>query len=389
MEAQHVAGYAASMLRLLVVSLLIQTVVGPCDAVCGRAIGEEVVEGGVEGEGEGEGLSATSSFLHLEGGVVVEDPLALDDLVPVGAGRFGGAPVVVGASVVDGALDGDLVIVVDPLGAATRSRVSGVFVPDVSLPRATVAFADLDGDGAFDLAVGDRFGLSIVLSTESGPVLSGSRAAVGRGSLAIHDVDDDGHVDVVVAGFNGESTVATTIDGTTTFRTVSGRHRVGDLGYCLSAFGVVDDVLCGVGEVCAAFDPALPSPPRGSDRLFTLDAALAPIATIDTGLEAVDRAFTDGTDLLVAGFAADASLDRVGPSRTIAADPALENTRTRLDAFVVAVADIDGSGTPTLVVESGGPPAAEVLTLQQDTFVGVVDLDGDGDDDVVVARRAP
>jgi outer membrane protein assembly factor BamB len=151
-------------------------------------------------------LSQGALYVSTRDGIVVLDPLtgARKGAIPSGQGPVVGL-----------AMDGDRIASTTKAGDVVMARRSGAVVWRASLgAEATTppTLVDVDGDGVFDVAVGDARGRVVVLRGDSGrviyarPVGEGPRAAIGAG-LAAHDLDGDG-VPEIVAGAESGALVA-------------------------------------------------------------------------------------------------------------------------------------------------------------------------------------
>jgi hypothetical protein len=184
------------MLRLFFLGLLVQTVANACETPATERWDPEQIEFG-------------ATRVHAVAGEVIEEPLVVTGMLPIAAGMFDGAPTVVGKGIVDGQLDGALVLMRDPFGLdADVTRLEGVFATGVDLPAVEAVFSDLDGDGAGDLALREGYGaLHVVVARRGGPRVV-STLAPGRGSIAAFDLDGDGARELIAAGVNGDTVVA-------------------------------------------------------------------------------------------------------------------------------------------------------------------------------------
>ncbi len=151
-------------------------------------------------------LSQGALYVATHEGIVVLDPQsgARKGAIPSGRGPVIGL-----------AMDGDRITSTTKAGDVVVARRSGAIVWRAALgAEATTppTLVDVDGDGVFDVAVGDARGRVHVLHGQTGrvlyarPVGEGARPAIGAG-LAAHDLDGDG-VPEIVAGTESGALVA-------------------------------------------------------------------------------------------------------------------------------------------------------------------------------------
>jgi len=243
----------------------------------------------------------------------------------------------------------------------------GSFQAAVSFPlnhRApnSVAVADFDGDGAFDLVAANNRGADVLLGNGDGSFQAAIWVRPGRylqpTSLTVADLNGDQIPDLVMAG-NDVSP------------------------YPYFAEGV--DVLLGNGDGSFQAAVGFPAGPVGSSV-----AAADLDGDGDSDIVVVDE-YNDRVDVLLGN--GDGSLQ----------SPIYFATRKRSRPEIIAVADLDGDGNPDLVTGDAGPDLeGEVSVLlghgdgsfqatpsypviENPYFVAVADLDGDSVPDLVTA----
>lgn len=278
--------------------------------------------------------------------------LALGDLdgdshADVAVADVPGAPGTAGVRVFNGYADGSF--------AATGSYATG-FLPS------GIAIGDLDEDGDRDLVVTDETAnrASVLRNTGTGTFLAAVHygAGVGASGVAIGDVNGDLHLDVVTANRQAGSVTVLFGDGDGSF---TGEVELMTAPDCRAI---------AIGLVNADGIPDLVTANGTSSTVSVLlgqgGGAFAPATTIETGLIP--------TSIAIAGFDDDALPDLVVGAGTTPPGPF-----PSVQVNVIAVMRGSGGGAfqPPLMLGSADQPEA----------VAVADLDGSGTPDIVAANR--
>ncbi|MEM1449837.1 MAG: VCBS repeat-containing protein [Planctomycetota bacterium] len=297
--------------------------------------------------------------------------------------------------------------------ALARSRAAEGFEAPVPILPAidgarNVVRADVDGDGAEDVVLEDRAGVLYALWNDVGTdlvpaVLDGASLDLAN-EAAFGDLEGDGDVDLFVPLVTGEVAVYEQ----TAPRTFAPRRIAADSPETITEVVAIDADVDGDLDLVVLEDRLLPfGQVRSSIRLFeggpggafTDAGILAPTQAISVDLRVLQLtantrpsfvwAATNENAIDVARPAPNGGWDRL-PSRLPVAGPPQR----------VAVADLDGAGSPDVVVRAPGAASTiEVIHVSDtgsftsrttisdgspfDADLEVVDLDGDFDADVV------
>lgn len=263
--------------------------------------------------------------------------------------------IAVSAEPLDGESDASVFVLVQgangALGAAT-SRAYGD-----TLARVGLALGDLDEDGLLDVVVGTSQGFVVLISRGAGelapPVqVDDDNALTEDDADVVHvvDIDQDGHLDVVTLGWDRGVRVAYGL-GDGSFSETEDLASVGQ-GYNDAEVGDVNgdgrpDYVVMSGQSNAQLGV---HPNDGAGGLGAAVVVNLPNGTVGSGLGVGDLDDDGLTDVVVA----QAGNDRIVPHYQTDAHKLAAGT---------AIPAVDGAGT-----------------------VAVVDIDVDGDDDVVVAH---
>ena len=331
---------------------------------------------------------------------------------------------------VDG--DGDQDVIITGLASA-NTRISklytnnglGMFTemlgtPFVGVWVSAVAFADVDGDGDQDVLIAGEDSLQDPISklyiNDGGGIFTemvgASFEGVGSGDIAFADVDGDGDPDVLITGFSTTMDITRlyTNDGTGVFTAITD-PILGGLAESKIVFADMDgdldqDIL--LTGTDALGDPVLARYLNDGGGNFTAIAS-TPFVWVNTGsIAMLDIDGDNDLDVLISGR--NPSLGIV--ARLYTNDGAGTFTEKPNTTFVgvrdgaIAFADVDGDGdqdilmtgvtnanitTTKLYINDGGGTFSEG---SHTAFAGVrsgdaafADVDGDGDQDVLITGR--
>ncbi|MBL8728394.1 MAG: VCBS repeat-containing protein [Planctomycetes bacterium] len=294
----------------------------------------------VDGDGDTDLVSSRTMSLQIAPGVFAAAPLSQTSSE-------------VSAVDIDGDQDVDIVMLAEQVVVLVQSG-PGVFQPTL-LPSGTgahpidVVAADLDGDGDLDLATAniDSNDVSVFLQDEPGAFVFGGRVVAGEGPgrLAAADLDGDGDVDLVCAnGYDGNYTILYQTQPAV-FVPSPGPQFAGSYAGDVEPADVDGD-----GDVdlaCMVVNPA-----SGLWSLFVV-------------LQTSPGVFSQGSDALL----------------------------TSLSYGPVASADLNRDGCADLITARGvlmqrAPGVLQLLDAPADYAdysLGVADVDGDGDLDLVTS----
>jgi len=287
------------------------------------------------------------------------------------------------------------------------------------LTPVAMAAGDLDGDGLVDVAVADQaavngthfvdvqFQVAASPGSFSAPVELALGVLVPHG-LALADLDGDGKLDIVVAA-SGTSTVQVFSQGAVagSFGPAAG-YAVGGES---TAVATADLVGSGrVDLVVATANGKVSVLLHGPGPGTFLPAVDYPAGTRPAGVQVGDLNGDGHPDILVADYLGALVVLLQSPAGDGTFQAAVSQGTRTPGSCSLAVGDLDGDGLPDVVVANAGPPGdpGSVSVFLQDPatpgalepavlyrgywgplWVAIGDLDGDGSPDLVVADGSP
>jgi len=397
-----------------------------------------------------ESAKSTAIYAQVPSGVSgpVEVSVSVHDTMVTGSRRFGvvtagtgtfvdstGLPGATAAATaiadVDGDGDRDLLVAGDdgssPATTLYIQQSDGSFaaanagLTDIS--DGSVSIADVDGDGDQDLLIaGDAGGVggqeTILYEQQSDGSFDTADAGltgVERAATAIADVDGNGEQDLLVAGFDPAASDTTT----TLYTQSSGSFNpagAGLTGVSDGSISIADVDGDGNQDLLIAGD----APSRDTTILYkqksggSFQAAGAGLTGATHAATSIADVDGDGTlDLLVAGLDVTEGFSDNIPTTTLyeqQSDGSFEAANANLTGVnhgSTSIADVDGDGDADLLVtgssESGlGTPTTTLYEQKSDgsfeangtdltdveaAASSVADVDGDGDQDLLIAGR--
>lgn len=316
----------------------------------------------------------------------------------------GFAPTLIDAADLDGDGIADLAVAGSSAVAILLGRGNGSFDTGVDVPAGPASSADLDGDGALDLAIVNETSdsVSVVRNRGDGTFADAVEYAVGNspGSLVIRDLDADGHPDLAVANSSSNDPSVLLGKGDGTFADAVS-YAVGDRPESLAAGDLDGDGALDLVTRNLLSDDVSVLIGRG-DGTFT-DAVSVPVGDSLRSLVARDLDGDGDLDLAVGTGSV------FGPGRVIILRNEGDGTFAETGRLPVGdfphaatAVDLDGDGDPDLVTANRSSDDLSVLMNNGDgTFTGAVnhdvgtrpeslvtrDLDGDGDQDLIALSR--
>lgn len=285
----------------------------------------------------------------------------------------------------------------------------GTFRPAVSYPAGpgstAVAIADLDNDGAPDLAVTDTYYdvVWILQGNGDGSFQAGVDYPLGDGSfsLAIADLDQDGVPDLVSANVDSDDVSTMLGNGDGTFQAAVS-HPVGDSPYSLA---VADLNLDGAPDLAVTNTSSNDVSVLLGNGNGTFRAAVTyPAGDGPISMAVADLDLDGAPDLAVVDSATNLEGITVLMGRGDGTlQPAVSYPVVGLRPTRVSSGDLNDDGAPDLAVTLGGPfGGVSILTGNGDgtlrlasgytsgdlpSGMAIRDLNGDGTDDLAVANR--
>lgn len=349
--------------------------------------------------GAGTSTAASVQPQHLFGAPTDYGVYFLPDALAVGDVTGDGMPDVVVAD--DGLTPpGSLSYLVGTGGGSFRAVVNGGYIADTP---ASLALADLDGDGKPDLITADYGSNAISVAPGNGDgIETDTRVSYATGvapmSVAVGDVNGDGRLDVAVADYGSDAVSVLLGNGNGSFQGQAeypaGRQptsvAIGDLNgdgrpdLAVSDYGAGSvSALSGNGD--GTFQPAAAYPAGTNPRSIAITDLNG-----DSRADLVAANNGDGTVSVLLGLSGGGFESQtaygVGTAPTS-----------------VAVGDLNGDGRPDLVTTNDGGDTVSVLLGNGDgTFgaqagytvgtrpvaVAIADLNGDGAPDLAVANES-
>ena len=246
----------------------------------------------------------------------------------------------------------------------------------------TIAVGDLNGDGKPDivtanesLATTNPNGLSVLLQNGSGQFLPATNYSTGNvvNSVAIGDVNGDGRADLIVAGSGGISILLQDSASPGTFTAAGTVSMTGSASSVavsdVNGDGVPDLVATNGANVFVFLGNA--SAPGSFLPAVTYSAGQQPIYVVVADLNGDGKA-----DIAVADLGSPSNGTKTGV-HILLQDPSSPGTfeapadyATGSPATELAVAEIDGDGTPDIAAAGLGPNVSELFgsTASPGTF---------------------